>query len=91
MTIQMPGHYPASTYPFALQFLVFFGSIFGTIFQDRWMSISMQIIVFFGIQAFLLTLMPIFAHIGGTEGYWLVFITLLLDGWFSGVVQTLTY
>ena len=35
--------------------------------------------------------MPIFAQIGGTEGYWLVFITLLLDGWFSGVVQTLTY
>ena len=55
------------------------------------MSVSKQITIFFGIQAVLLTLVPLFAKMGGTSGYWLVFLTLLVDGWFSGVVQTCCY
>lgn len=87
----MPGHYPASTYPFALQCFVFFGAVFSTIFKDRWMSLDKQMTIFFGIQALLLALVPVFALIGGTKGYWLVFLTLMIDGWFSGLCQTFCY
>ena len=82
----MPGHYPANTYPFALNFLLFAGSVFFTVFKDRWIRTDRQIMIGFALQAILLTLVPIFANIGGTAGYWLVFITLVLDGGFSGIV-----
>jgi len=28
---------------------------------------------------------------GGSAGYWTVFLTLIIDGWFAGVVQGCTY
>ena len=87
----MPGFYPASTYPFALQFLVFFGSLFFTVFEDRWMSNQKQIIIGFATQCVLLILVPIFANVGGSTGYWLVFMTLIVLGWFSGIVQSCLY
>ena len=87
----MPGYYPASTYPFALQFLLFFGSMYFTIFGDRYISNDRTVIYGFAIQAILLALIPIFANIGGSEGYWICFIILILDGWFAGVVQGVTY
>ena len=88
---KMPNYYPASTYPFALQFLLFFGSLFYTVFRDRWVSSEYQIIACFVIQAILLTLVPIFANIGGSLGYWAVFFTLMVDGWFAGIVQSCLY
>ena len=45
----MPEYYPASTYPFALQFLLFLGSLFYTVFKDRWMASEVQIIGCFAI------------------------------------------
>ena len=35
--------------------------------------------------------MPIFANVGGSTGYWLVFMTLIVLGWFSGIVQSCLY
>ena len=84
----MPGFYPASTYPFALQFLLFFGSLFYTVFKERWLAAHVQIIGGFAVQAVLLSIMPFFANLGGARGYWAVFLTLDLDGWFAGVVQS---
>lgn len=84
----MPEYYPASTYPFALQFLLFLGSLFYTVFKDRWMASEVQIIGCFAIQALLLSLIPIFANLGGEFGYWSVFFTLIITGWFAGVVQS---
>ena len=43
------------------------------------------------IQAVLLTLVPIFANIGGSQGYWYVFFILIVDGWFLGILQSCLY
>ena len=44
----MPGYYPQSTYPFALQILLFFGSLVFTVFQERWFTCHTMIIGGFG-------------------------------------------
>ena len=85
--VQMPGMLPAQTYPFALQFLNFFGSLFYTIFEDRWMLTENIIVSFAGIQAALLVTIPLLAHQGDEIGYWCVFLNLIVLGWFCGVLQ----
>ena len=87
----MPGLYPASTYPFALQFLLFFGSLFFTVFKDRWMRVERQIVLCAAISAALFALIPFLANIGGVAGYWLVFCDLVVLGWFLGLFQGLLY
>ena len=87
----MPGLYPQQTYPFALQFLSFFGSLFFTIYEDRWMRVETQIICFFAIQAVGLSIIPFLANIGDDLGYWSVFITLVITGWFGGIAQGAVY
>ena len=83
----MPTFYPASTFPFAIQVLSLFSSLFFTIFRDRWIQIDVQIIANFSIQAVLLTIMPILANIGGPTGYWTMFLDLVVFGWFTGMLQ----
>ena len=87
----MPTFYPASTFPFALQVLLFFGSLFFTVFKDRWIRTDIQFFMSFGIQAVLLTMMPILANIGGPTGYWTMFFALVVDGWFAGISQGVVY
>lgn len=87
----MPEYYPASMYPFALQFLLFFGSLFYTVFKDRWISTEKQIIGSFAIQAALLSLVPFLANLGGCQGFWAVFCTLVVTGWFAGISQSCLY
>ena len=81
----MPNYYPASTFPFAIQVLSMVSSIFFTVFGDRWIPIDVQIITNFGVQAVLMTVMPILANIGGTTGYWTMFFDLVVLGWFTGM------
>ena len=87
----MPTYYPASTYPFAIQVLSLFSALFFTVFKDRFIHIDIQIIANFGIQAVLLTIMPILANIGGSTGYWLMFIDLVVFGWFTGILAGAVY
>jgi len=55
------------------------------------MSVDKQIMIFSSIQAVLLALVPILANIGGEVGFWSVFMTLVVLGWFCGVVQGCVY
>ena len=55
------------------------------------MSVDTQIIGGFSIQAIGMTLIPVLANIGNDAGYWSVFGTMFIQGWFSGVVQGCAY
>lgn len=88
---KMPGLYPAQTFPFALQILLFFGSLFFTVFEDRWMRVDSMIMIFSGVQACLLAFVPVLANIGGEAGFWSVFLTLFILGWFCGIIQGCVY
>ena len=46
------------------------------------MRVDRQIMIFNGIQALLLALIPVLANIGGDTGYWFTFLALVVLGWF---------
>ena len=65
--------------------------MFFTIFEDRWMRVETQIVLFFAIQALGLSFIPFLANIGDDVGFWSCFVTLLITGWFAGLVQGCVY
>jgi len=55
------------------------------------MRVDRQIMIFSAIQALLLVATPVLANIGGAVGYWSVFMTLIIGGWFCGIIQGCVY
>ena len=82
----MPTHKPITVYPFAVHFLILFGMIYIICRTDITAYNSRISVSFVIIGAFLL-IMPFIADSGDTLGFWIVFLALLIFGWFTGIAQ----
>ena len=86
----MTGYQPASTYPFAVNILLFMMQIVTVIWGSK-ISFSSRLIVSFTGMGVYLIAVPFFANVGGSFAYYSVFALCLVYGFFSGVNQVSVY
>jgi len=80
----MPGYSPSSTYPFAVNFLLFCSQVYLMTVGDMF-TYNGRIVVGFSVVALILAFIPYLAALPLGLNYWVTFCVLIVYGAFSGV------
>ena len=82
----MPGYFPASTYPFAINSCLGVMQIILVIYGQN-LSNTTKLVPSFILTGVIMLILPYLANIGGSTAYWSCFFALIVLGAFQGATQ----
>ena len=82
----MPGYSPSSTYPFAVNSLLFASQVYIMTTGDLF-TYNGRLVTGFGVAAVIVTIIPYLVQLPLGLNYWITFIVLFIFGAFAGIAQ----
>lgn len=83
----MPNHEPASSYPFAVNFLCLIAQIFNAVYGHKFTYTKRLVPCFIVCMLTMVSLPYLGSFSNEASAYWSCFWALFIFGWFSGVAQ----